>query len=95
MINFEYWKTDSKLYLLGALGSLIKRDLAKFEKSLKMFTIVFSSNFNLMLLSTPLKFEISVFFRIPRDFKVSHSSFGLSIYSDSLSLKNARLFCYN
>ena len=39
------WKTDFKFYLLGALGSLIKRDSAIFEKkSLKVFAITFLSN---------------------------------------------------
>ena len=79
------------LYLLGTLGSLIKRDLAKFEKkSLNIFAIVFLSNVNALLLSTALKFEISVFCGMPRDFNVSHSSFGFPIFSASLSSKNAR-----
>ena len=81
------------LYLLGALRSLIKRDLAKFEKKyLNVFAIVFLSNVNALLLSTPLKFEINVFCGMPRDFKVSHSSFGFPIFSESLSSKNARFF---
>ena len=81
------------LYLLGAIGSLIKRDSAKFEKkSLNIFAIVFLSNVNALLLSTALKFEISVFCGMPRDFKVSHSSFGFPIFSESLSSKNARFF---
>ena len=43
----------------GALGNLIKGDSAKFErKSLKIFAIVFFPNFNALLLSTALKFEI-------------------------------------
>ena len=45
-----------------------------------------------MLLSIALKFEISVFFGMPRDFKVFHSSFGLPIHSESLPSKNARFF---
>ena len=65
------------LYLLGTLGILIKRDLAKFEKkSLNIFAIAFLSNVNALLLSTALKFEISVFCGMLRDFKVFHSSFG-------------------
>ena len=81
------------LYLLGALRSLIKRDLAKFgKKSLNIFATVFLSNVNALLLSTALKFEISIFCGMPRDFKVSQSSFGFPIFSASLSSKNAR-FC--
>ena len=81
------------LYLLGALGRLIKRDSAKFEKkSLNIFATVFLSNVKALLLSTALKFEISVFCCMPRDFKVSHSSFGFPIFSESLSSKNARFF---
>ena len=39
------WKTDFRFYLLGALGSLIKRDSAIFEKkSSKVFAIIFLSN---------------------------------------------------
>ena len=45
-----------------------------------------------MLLSTALKFETSVFFGMPRDFKVSHSCFGFLIHSESLSSKNANFF---
>ena len=45
-----------------------------------------------MLLSTALKFEISVFCGMPRDFKVSHSSFAFPIFSESLSSKTARFF---
>ena len=75
---------------------MIKRDSAKFEKkSLKNFTMVFLSNVNALLLSTALKFEISVFFGIPRNFKVSHSSFGFPIHSESLSSKNAIFFYCN
>ena len=82
------------LYLLGALESLIKRDSAKFEKkSLNIFAIVFLSNVNALLLSTALKFEISVYCAMSRDFKVSHSSFGFPIFSASLSSENARFFC--
>ena len=82
MINFKlYWKIDYTIYLSGAIESLIKRDLVKFEKkSLKSFAIVFLSNDNALLISTALKFEIIVFFGIPRDFKVSHSSFGFLIH---------------
>ena len=81
-------------YLLGALGSLIKRDSAKFEKkSLNNFAIVFFlSNGNVLLLSTALELEISVFCGMQRDFKVSHNSFGFPIFSESLSQKNARFF---
>ena len=86
-------------YLLGALGSLIKRDSAKFEKkSLNNFAIyiyIFLSNGNVLLLSTALELEISVFCGMQRDFKVSHNSFGFPIFSESLSQKNARFFCYN
>ena len=79
-------KTDSKFYLWGALGSLIKSDSAKFgKKSLKMFAIVFLSTVNAPLLSTALRFETSVFFGMWRAFKVSHNSFGFPIYSESLS----------
>lgn len=42
-----------------------------------------------MLLSRAIKFEISIFFGIPTDFKVSHSSFGFPIYSEILSPKIA------
>ena len=81
------------LYLLGALGSLIKIDLTKCEKkSLNIFAIVFLSNGNSLLLSTALKFEISVFSGMLGDFKVSHSSFSFPIFSESLSSKNARFF---
>ena len=45
-----------------------------------------------MLFSTALKFEIIVFFGMPRYFKVSHISFGFQIYSESLSSKNACFF---
>ena len=39
------WKTDFKFYLLGALGNLIKRDSAIFEKKfMKVFAIIFLSN---------------------------------------------------
>ena len=63
------------LYLLRALGSLVKGDCDKFEKkSLNIFALVFLSNVNALLPSTTLKFEISVFCGMPRDFKVSHSS---------------------
>ena len=72
---------------------MIKRDSAKFEKkSLNTFAIAFLSNVNASLLSTTLKFEISVFCDMPRDFKVSHSFFGFPIFSDSLSSKNACFF---
>ena len=75
------------LYLLGALRSLIRRDSAKFEKKyLNIFAIVFLSNVNALLLSTALKFEISVFCGMPRDFKVSHSSFGFPVFSENLML---------
>ena len=47
------------LYLLGALGSLIRRNSTKFEK--KYFAIVRLSNVNILILSNALKFEISVF----------------------------------
>ena len=51
------------LYLLGALGSLIKRDSAKFEKkSLNIFAIVFLSNVNALLLSTALKLEVNLLY---------------------------------
>ena len=76
------------LDLFGALGSLIKRDLAKFEnKSLNIFAIVFLSNVNALLLSTALKFEISVSCGMPRDSKVSHSPFGFPLFSENLSSK--------
>ena len=72
----------------GVLGSLIKRDSANFKKeSSKIFAIVFLSNVNALLLSTPLKFEISVFFGMSRDFNVSPSSFGGPIYSESYHQK--------
>ena len=75
------------LYLVGALGSLIRRDSAKFEKkSLNIFAIVLLSNVNALLLSTALKFEISVFCGMPRDLKVSHSSFGFPVFSENLML---------
>ena len=81
------------LYLLGVLGSLIKRDSTKFEKkSMNIFAVVFLSNVNALLLSTTLKFEISVFCGIPTDVKVSHNSLGFPIFSESLSSKNARFF---
>ena len=81
------------LYLLRALESLVKEDWNKFEKkSLNIFALVFLSNVNALLPSTALKFEISVFCGMPKDFKVSHSSFGFPIFSESLSSKNARLF---
>ena len=77
------------LYLLGILGSLIKRDSTKFEKkSMNIFAVVFLSNVNALLLSTTLKFEISVFCGIPTDVKVSHNSLGFPIFSESLSSKN-------
>ena len=80
-------------YLLGALGSLIKRDSAKFEKkSLNIFAIVFLSNVNALLLSTALIFQISVFCGMPRDFKVSHCSFSFPIFSENLSSKNVCFF---
>ena len=43
MINFEqYWKIDSKLYLLEALGGLFSRDLTGFEKKcLKILQKIF------------------------------------------------------
>ena len=81
------------LYLLGVLGSLIKRDSTKFEKkSMNIFAVVFLSNVNALLLSTTLKFEISVFCGIPTDVKVSNNSLGFPIFSESLSSKNARFF---
>ena len=81
------------LYLLGALGSLIRRKSTKFEK--KYFAIVRLSNVNILILSNALKFEISVFFGMPRIFKVSHNSFGFPIYAESLSSENAQVFCCN
>ena len=92
-VNALEFMIEYMLYLLGALGSLINRDSAKFEKkSLNIFAMVFLSNVNALLLSTALKFEISVFCGMLRDFKVSHSSFGFPIFSESLSSKNARFF---
>ena len=82
------------LYLLVALGSLIKKDSVKFEKkSLNIFAIYsFSSNVNALLLSTALEFEISVFYGMPRYFKVSHSSFG---FPKRLYHQKMLVFCYN
>ena len=54
--------------------------------------MAFLSNVDALLLSTTLKFEIIVFCGMPREFKVSHSSFGFPIFSESLSSKNARFF---
>ena len=56
-------------YLLGALGSLIKRDSAIFEKkSLKMLHLFFLSTVNVLLLSMALTFEISIFFQHAEEF---------------------------
>ena len=48
-----------------------------------MFAIVFLSTVNALLLSTALKFETSVFCGMSRNFKVSDTSFGFPINSES------------
>ena len=80
------------MYLFGELGSLLREIRLNLRRNLGKFLVVFLSNVNLLLLSTALKFEISIFFGMSKDFKVCHISFGFSIYSDSLSSKNCRSF---
>ena len=43
----------------------------------------FLSNVNALLLLSALAFEVSVFFGMSSDFKVSYSVFGFPIYSES------------
>ena len=80
------------LHLLGVLGSFIKRDSAKFEKkSLNIFAIVFLSNVNALLLSTALKFEISGFCGILRDFRFPK---GLSVFQYLLRVYHQKILAF-